>query len=192
MAAIVVVTAILTATAMINIDFVNIDHARMVGRLLPFWARGRKMALLIQALIYPLKYAHSGFKKWAFERFVENHITGQKLSLEWYLKYRLKAHFADSSDKFFVTQSITELKNYLSQGLWDNDLLWNNYRYWENGHKDNLDSSTSKYDKTTIVYAPKIVETVSYDYADYERDIRYIMSKYMINFSKINIIFANN
>lgn len=178
---------------MINIDFTNIDHAKMVGRLLPFWARGKKMSLLLQALIYPLKYAHTSFQKWALERYIENHITGQKMSLEWYLKYRLKSHFANPEDNFFITQSVQELIVFLSAITWDNEMLWDNDEYWYNGFEGKLKPEVSDdMNGETIVYTPAIVETVNYDYDDYKRDIRYIMSKYMINFSKINIVVSLN
>lgn len=176
---------------MINIDFTNIDNSKLVGMLLPFWARGRKLSMLIQALIYPLKYAHTNFRNWAFETYVEHHITGQKMSLEWFLKHRLKKHFLSPSDSFFITQSIDELKQYLSYGLWNNEENWNNYVNWDNGFNGEIPDIDTSLNGNTLVYAPRIVETVSYDYADYERDIRFIMSKYMINFSKIHIIFAS-
>lgn len=175
---------------MINIDFIKINHSRIIGRLLPFWARGHKMAMLMQSLIYPLKYDHANFHAWALEKYIESHITGQKLPLEWYLKYKLGAHLLNPSDKFFITQSVSELIDYLKSGLWENDTRWNNYIKWNNGFDGNLPQVSEEFNGTTMVYAPAIMETVSYDYADYERDIRYILSKYMINFSKINLIFA--
>lgn len=175
---------------MINVDFTNIDNARMVGRILPFWARGRKMSLLIQALIYPLKYVHDNFKLWALERYIENHITGQKLSIEWYLKYKLHSHFKTTTDTFFITQHLDELMVHLTTGFWDNTVKWNNYVKWENGKVGQLSDFDEALEGTTIVYAPPIIETISYNYEDYERDIRFIMSKYMINFSKINILIS--
>lgn len=78
---------------MINIDFANINNAKLIGRLLPFWARGKKVSLLLQAILYPIASVHNLFKIWALEKFIECHITAQKASLEWYLRYKLKSHF---------------------------------------------------------------------------------------------------
>lgn len=211
---------------MIDIDFTNIDNAKLIGRLLPFWVRGRKLSLFLQALLSPLKYTHTKFQRWALEIYIANHITSQKLSLEWYLKFKLKSHFINENDSFFITNGIdgsasccstnvwrnglhwdNELKwgidenplintniiiNCLSAGKWDNDMYWNNGVFWDNEDngliyvEDYLDSEGQ-----TNVFAPAIVDTVTYNHQDYERDIRNIMAKYMINFNKINIIIAD-
>lgn len=212
---------------MINIDFVNIDNAKIIGRLLPFWTRGRKLSLFLQAILSPLASVHKSFKIWALEKFIECHITAQKGSLEWYLKYRLQSHFLNPNDNFFITQGINESVSCFSNeywrnglhwdnalrwgvdneplvnmnmnltcintGLWENRMLWNNALIWEdeeNGKKYD-DEYLESIDQTNV-YAPTIVDTVNYDHEDYERDIRFIMSKFMINFSKINVIVIDN
>lgn len=211
---------------MINIDFTNINNAKLIGRLLPFWARGKKTSLLLQAILSPIASAHSRFKAWGLERYIECHITAQKSSLEWYLKYRLKTHFLKENDNFFITQGINESVSCFSSnvwrnglhwdnalrwsvdteplvnmnmnltcintGLWENRMLWNNALLWDN--EDNGKKYNDDYLKSidqTNVYAPAIVDTVNYNHEDYERDIRNIMSKFMINFNKINIIVAD-
>lgn len=211
---------------MINVDFTNVDNARMIGRLLPFWARGRKLSLLLQALMSPIVNVHLSFKSWALERYIECHITAQRLSLEWYLRYKLKSHFLNEGDAFYVTQGVNETVSCFSSdrwrnalhwdndlrwgvdteplvymnmnltcvntGLWEDRYLWNNALVWENednGKKyddDYLESSGK-----TTVYAPAMVDTVEYDHSDYERDIRSILSKYMINFNKVVIEMAD-
>lgn len=211
---------------MINIDFANIDNAKLIGRLLPFWARGRKISLLLQAILSPIASAHSQFKAWALQRYIECHITAQKSSLEWYLKYRLKHHFLKENDNFFITHGINESLSCFSSnvwrnglhwdnalrwnvdteplvsmnmnltcintGLWENSMLWNNALLWDNednGKKYN-DDYLESIDQTNV-YAPAIVDTINYNHEDYERDIRNIMSKFMINFNKINVIIAD-
>lgn len=211
---------------MINVDFANIDNATIIGRLLPFWARGRKTALLLQALLSPLTSVHSQFKTWALQRFIECQITAQRISLEWYLKYRLKSHFLNENDSFFITSGINESLSCFSSnvwrnglhwdndqrwnvdeeplvsmnmnftcintGLWENRMLWNNALLWvneDNGKKYN-DDYLEAVDQTNV-YAPAIVDTVNYNHEDYERDIRNIMSKFIINFNKINVIVTD-
>lgn len=211
---------------MINIDFANIDNAKLIGRLLPFWARGRKTSLFLQAILSPIASAHEQFKVWALQIFLECHITAQKSSLEWYLKYRLKSHFHNENDTFFITQGVNESLSCFSNdvwrnglhwdndlrwdvdteplvimnmnlscintGLWENRMLWSNAFLWcneDNGKKYNDDYLESV--EYTNVYAPAIVDTVNYNHEDYERDIRNIMSNFMINFKKINIIIAD-
>lgn len=80
-----------------------------------------------------------------------------------------------------------------NSGKWRNERLWNQTLMWVNepdGEEEENDDNFFQLIKGIIVYAPAIVDTVNYNSEDYERDIRYIMSKYMINFSKINIIIA--
>lgn len=211
---------------MINIDFVNIDNDKLISRLLPFWVRGRKASLLLQAILSPISSVHNIFKVWGLERFIECHITSQESSLEWYLKYKLQKHFHNENDTFFINSGINESISCFSSdvwrnglhwdnalrwnintepivnmnqnltcintGLWESQMLWNNALLWcneENGKKYN-DTYLESVDQT-IVYAPAIVDTINYNHEDYERDIRNIMSKFMINFNKVNIIIAD-
>lgn len=211
---------------MINIDFTNINNAKLIGRLLPFWARGKKLSLLLQAILSPIASTHLSFQNWGLQRYIECQITAQKLSLEWYLKYRLKQRFLNENDSFYITQGVNESVACFSSGfwrngihwdnalrwgvdleplvsmnmnltcintgLWENRMLWNNVLLWDNednGKKYN-DDYLESVDKTNV-YAPAIVDTVNYNHEDYERDIRNIMSKFMINFNQINIIIAD-
>lgn len=91
---------------MINIDFANINNAKLIGRLLPFWARGKKVSLFLQAILSPIASAHNSFKIWALEKFIECHITAQKASLEWYLRYKLKYHFHNENDNFLLHMAL--------------------------------------------------------------------------------------
>lgn len=141
---------------MINIDFTNIDNAKMIGRLLPFWARGRKTALLLQALLRPIITAHNRFQTWALDKYIEYHITAQSPSLEWYLKYKLGSHFYNHSDSFSILYSGTRTED-------------------------------ATQPKKIQIIAPDIVDTIDYNHEDYERDIRNIVSKFMICFKKVNI-----
>lgn len=190
---------------MINIDFANIDNAKLVGRLLPFWARGRRISLLLQALLHPLVSAHARFKSWALEMYVANHITAQKASLEWYLKYKLKGHFINPGHNFYITHGIDTIldadsivsisSNFtcFNTGVWNNELFWGNELWWDNASNGMTEEGGGVIGtaRQVNVYAPAITDTIDYDHEDYERDIRNIMSRYMINFNKINIITAS-
>lgn len=167
---------------MINIDFTNIDNAKLIGRLLPFWARGKKTSLFLQAILSSIIAVHSSFKVWALKIFIECHITAQRASLEWYLKHLLKSHFYDENDEFLIAHG-NELIACFSNDIWTNELNWNNVIRWGVNQVDAGEQ--------TVVYAPRIIDTINYDHEDYKRDIRNIMSKFMINFDKINIIVAD-
>ena len=186
---------------MINVDFLNINNASLIARLIPFWARGRKISLFIQALLSPLVSLHNNFKTWALDQYIYCHITAQALSLEWYLKYKLKSHFANENDVFLIVNGVNESLSCFSGDIWRNGLHWdnslrwnvNNAFHWENEENDKKynDDYLESVNKTNV-YAPAIIDTVNYDHDDYMRDIRNIMSKFMINFNKVVIIIANN
>lgn len=103
---------------MINVDFLNIDNAKLVGRLLPFWARGKNISLLLQAILSPIISVHNNFKLWALEQYIYTHITSQAMSIEWYLKYKLKSHFVNSKNAFIVRD---EPLTVIPDQWWDED-----------------------------------------------------------------------
>lgn len=179
---------------MINIDFTNIDNVRLIGRLLPFWSRGRWVSLFLQAILTPIATVHRQFQTWALERYIECHITSQKASLEWYLKHKLNTRFLNTDDNFLITQGLgdDDHPSCFSTGAWENNLCWDNSHLWNNRYSSaGIDYGNQKEDADIYVFAPALVETINYSREDYCRDIRYIMSKYMTNFNKINIVIAN-
>lgn len=168
---------------MINIDFVNIDNAKLIGRLLPYWARGKKISLLLQALLFPLIMVHNQFKVWVLETYIQCHVTAQKASLEWYLNYKLGSHFKNPSGSFSIEHGMN--LTCINTGIWENGLPWSNFNVWQ-------DERTNKpyNDGFVNVFAPAITETTKYSSEDYERDIRNIMSKFMINFDPVYIFIV--
>lgn len=168
---------------MINIDFVNIDNAKLVGRLLPYWARGKKISLLLQALLSPLIMIHNQFKVWVLETYIQCHVTAQRASLEWYLNYKLGSHFKNPSSSFSIVHGMN--LTCINTGLWENELPWSNFDVWQN------ERNNKPYNDGYVnVLAPAITETTKYNSEDYERDIRNIMSKFMINFDPVYIFIV--
>lgn len=115
---------------MINIDFTNIDNAKLTGRLLPFWARGRKLSLLLEALLSPIRATHDRFKAWGLNKYIDCHITAQKPSLEWYLNYKLRFHFHYEGDSFCIIQNTNDVMACFSDDTWNNKYYWNNDLLW--------------------------------------------------------------
>lgn len=196
---------------MINVDFVNIDNAKIVGRLLPFWARGKNISLLLQGILSPIVSVHNNFKLWALERYIYVHITSQAMSLEWYLKYKLQSHFENPSNSFLVRDEpvrltadgeIDGIEDFLTcfgGEAWVNEFDWKNNVLWslsqvpgavayetEEGEVEVEDEGSYIY-----VYAPAIVSTINYNQDDYIRDINYIVSQFMTNFKQIKIVIIN-
>lgn len=177
---------------MINVGFTDIDNAKMIGRLLPFWARGRRISLLLQAILNPIVADHRSFQAWALERYAECHVTAQPPSLQWYLAYKLSSHFRHPDASFRISQDGMEYLYSARQGLWDNDELWDNGALWGKGDETMLVDTRQVEDAEHIrLYAPEIVETVNYDRSDYERDIRSILSKYLTTFGTVEIVISD-
>lgn len=66
----------------------SINTARQVCRLLPYYLRGRKMILFLQAVSSPLSFFNTGdtaFNPWAHRKLLELSMNGQKIRLEWWL-----------------------------------------------------------------------------------------------------------
>lgn len=178
---------------MISVDFTNIDNAKLIGKLLPYWVRGRKISLFMQAILKPIVTVHQAFQVWALKKYIECHITAQKASLEWYLNYQLSSHFKYSDATFYIVFGMNDAYCCFNSGLWVNEFLFENDYYWDDGDSVGENSSNMEAVVGHIkLYAPAIVETINYTSADYERDIKMILSKYMINFDGIEIEIAGN
>lgn len=190
---------------MINVDFVNIDNSKLIGRLLPFWARGKYISLLLQSILSPIVSVHNNFKLWALDKYIYTHITSQAMSIEWYLRYRLKSHFVNESQSFLVRdeglsvnedgeiEGMTDIYTCFGGETWVNEFDWKNNVWWATPYDpenpgNNVDSEKSQF---IYVYAPAIVSTINYNQDDYVRDINYIMSQFITNFKAIKIIIIN-
>lgn len=176
---------------MIDVKFIEIDNASLIGKLLPFWARGRKITMLLQAILSPIESIHATFSRWALEKYIECHITAQKPSIEWFLKYKLKSHFKNVDDNFLISQGVNEMVSCFSSGVWREGLHWDEeILFVEEADGEGEAEYEDDYIETDgriNLYAPEIVCTIDYDYDDYERDIRNIMDKYLTTFSKVDI-----
>ena len=113
------------------------------------------------------------------------------MSLEWYLNYKLKDHFYNDSDSFKIFQGVYNQIKDINTPEWQEALK--NKGLMPQIKEGALINPNLTYEllEETYVSAPAIFKTVNYTSEDYERDIRNIMSKYMINFSTINIVINN-
>ena len=176
---------------MIDVRFLHINNERLVGMLLPFWARGKKMFLFLLSCLRPLVSLHSNFSSWALERYIESHITGQKYPLEWYLTYKLSSHFQDKNARFRITYGEGDAQNVMFFGIEyykSNQYTAPIYYKSEDKAQDEmiLYYRGEKEEKNGVmtVYAPAIVPVINYDQEDYEIDIHNILSMFLTTFKK--------
>jgi len=140
----------------------DIDNAKVIGRVLPFYIRGRKISIFLYAIAYPLVTLHETFKifiiggkRYACEK-IEASITSQTLTMEWYLTYLFKDRFEDETASFRIT--------------------------------DNFSDQSGNDDTFITITAPKIVEISLYSMDDYIKDIHKIVDSYITNFKKYKIV----
>lgn len=86
----------------------DIDNAKVIGRVLPFYIRGRKISVFLYAIAYPLVTLHETFKEWALQKKIEASITSQTLTMEWYLTYLFKDRFEDETASFRITDNFLD------------------------------------------------------------------------------------
>lgn len=176
---------------MSKVKILDIDNAKLIGRLLPFWARGRKFINLLESIFSPLATAHKVFCEWAEDKYVASHITMQKPSMEWYLKYKLKKALKNPESNFIIIHGDSEPRACFS-GVWNNDLRWDNSMLWENSREDDPYIEFSDNIHAVNVIAPAINVTLQYGEEDYKRDIRFIMERYMVSFKTLNIVIVKD
>jgi hypothetical protein len=164
----------------------QIDNARAICRLLPFWIRGRKTILFLEAVAHPLKSVHDTFKEWAYERLIDAAITSQQLSLVWYLNHRLRKYFTNPNDSFRITSDAFAegeviynfSENYLSGNHYAYDLEEEIQQATENMTLKNFDEGV-EYNADIVIIAPNITETSDYSENNYKNEIRRYVDAYI-------------
>lgn len=78
----------------------QISNAKIIARLLPFWARGRKLFSLIYGSLKPIESIHETFYSWAKYCFMEIKIPFNRAGIEYVLTKELNNYFANKEDKF--------------------------------------------------------------------------------------------
>lgn len=174
----------------------DIDIAEIIGRLIPFYARGRKILMLLQAIAHPIEQLHKIWVKWAKEMTVEASVTSQPLSLAWYLNHKLRDRFVNEDDTFVVYNGLGNPTNMLfceSEYLESDSYSKHVYGYSEE-NAENLTMVTKNADETDnnslflSIIAPAINETVFYDNSDYRHEIKSLVDKYNDSLGEFQII----
>jgi len=164
----------------------QIDNARAICRLLPFWIRGRRMILFLEAVSHPLKKVHDAFKEWAYERLIDATITSQQISLVWFLNHRLRKYFINQGDSFRITSDAFS-EGEIVYNFSENFLTGNHYAYdygeevepaTENMLLKNFNEGVT-YNADIIIIAPDIVETEEYGKENYKNEIRRYIDSYI-------------
>ncbi len=84
-----------------------INFDKMVNQLTPHYIGGRKLILLMQALVSPLRSLNADFSSYAKEKRIEAAMTSQILPFTWYLNRKFKKYFLNESAKITITNMTT-------------------------------------------------------------------------------------
>lgn len=93
----------------VNVQKYTVNSKTLVGRLVPFFLRGKKVMQFLAAISAPLDSVNSVFRKWCRETLVDAATTSQIIVLKWSMKEKLGQYFADENSNFqFDTYGRTE------------------------------------------------------------------------------------
>lgn len=85
----------------------TINFDKTVNQLTPHYIGGRKLILLMQALVFPLRSLNADFSNYAREKRIEAAMTSQILPFTWYLNRKFKKFFLNKNAKITITNIST-------------------------------------------------------------------------------------
>lgn len=184
-----------------NTDIYNISNSKIICRVLPFFARGRKMILFLEAVATPLISLHRRFLRWAMQMIIKVRVTAQTDVLVWYLNYLFSQHFADPTDTFTIEQDfdIRHLVAFNYKELATLKILGIKIYDEATEEEDELSLSRPTRDinarlqsSTVIIHAPAITEASGYTERQYRADIMSAVNDYKTSFVQYIIEINEN
>ncbi len=194
---------------MLNVDRYIIRNASLVGRILPFFARGKKMQSFLIGITQPLVSLHESFLSWAIDRKAECVATSQKIVLRWYLTKIFQRVMVNKNAQFAIDyvvdagylhiyESESELEDYLpddnlfvfEDAADEQDVIGQEIEgvdsdciiYTQDKDEINFDSDEA----TLCVYAPKQMSGLSD--SDYKRLVRQCVERLAVYDMEYSVI----
>lgn len=84
----------------INVKKYSVSSASLVGELIPFFMRGRRVLRFLTAICSPLDSVNAEFQKWCKSTLIDAAATSQIIVLKWSMKEKLKDYFIDANASF--------------------------------------------------------------------------------------------
>lgn len=88
---------------MIDVSRYEASSKTLVGELMPFFLRGKKLMQFMSAICSPLDSVNKAYRSWCRNTLIEAATTAQIITLKWSMKERLKQYFANENDGFQFT-----------------------------------------------------------------------------------------
>lgn len=85
----------------------SINFDKTINQLTPHYIGGRKLILLMQALVSPLQALNKDFAEYAMEKRIEASMTSQILPFTWFLNRKFKKYFQSQTGRITITNIAT-------------------------------------------------------------------------------------
>lgn len=179
-----------------NTNIYKISNSKIICRVLPFFARGRKLVLFLEAISIPLMKLNRDFVDWAYEMVLRVKMTAQTTVLTWYLNYKFRSRFINQQDSFVILQD-DEIDYLIAFNIDENIPVEVLGKRIVNTNEQSLltrlskpmkDFSQRMFSYVIVINAPAITTTASYTNKHYLRDITQVLNYYKISFVKYDIV----
>lgn len=173
--------------------FINFD--KTINQFVPHYIGGRKLILLLQALMKPLQSVNEAFSTWAKETRIEASMTSQIFKFEWYLNRKFGKYFLNPGSRIVISNSNkTGVPIYYQSANINQDehlVMYNESNGTETGkvfyrEHENVGSNNISF----IVSSPQI-DTTKISIKDYESMLYACIEKYRLA-GKTYMIKYNN
>lgn len=174
----------------------SINYDKTINQLVPHYLGGRRLILLIQAVLKPLQDLNNAFASWAAETRIEAAMTSQVIKFEWFLNHRFSKYFQNKSDRITIKTSSrigAELhwENTSASGV---EHAVTRIEGESASASDNLilfhsDENESEGMVSFIVSSPEI-DTTKISQSDYVAMLSYQIDKYKLSGKTYSIIFG--
>lgn len=85
----------------VNVDRYTVSSKTLVGQVVPFFLRGRRILRFLAAVCTPLDSVNKSFCEWARDTLVDAAMTSQVVVMKWGLKCKLGKYMLNSADDFY-------------------------------------------------------------------------------------------
>ena len=181
-------------------DIYKISNIKTICRILPFYARGKKMVLFLEAVASPLVSLHKTFLSWAYNKILKTKITAQTDVLIWYLNYLFRDRFLNSDDSFRIEQD-TDANNFIAfnyNEIANLKMLGTKiFNISEEGDELAYSKATRDFNSrmnvnSIVFHAPQIKPDPDYTEIKYTQEIRDVIEEYKNSFRQYTISINEN
>mgnify|MGYP003181035372 CR=1 FL=1 len=86
----------------VSVQKYTVNSKTLLGRLIPFFLRGKRMLQFLSAISSPLDDVNKAFQSWAYNTLVDAATTSQVIVLKWALKNKFGQYFYNEDDEFSI------------------------------------------------------------------------------------------